>query len=151
MIWYLRSDGHFLPLCVVVSGDLRLFIAVPCTGHKVGFELRQREIFPLISLIQERVPLKGTEGCGLTVQGSYRAIPAHALQDGVPTRIHELIPLSFPFSFRLSVKIIFNFVSALGRQAEWFLNSCCLASRSTGSALSHRRSYDVRPIRIDDD
>ncbi len=94
--WYLRGGHRRLPSRVGVWGDLRLLVVVQRTGHKVGFEFCQREIFPFLSLAQERAALKGTEGRGLTVQRSYRAISAHVFQDDFPTRMHEHSPLSFP-------------------------------------------------------
>jgi len=99
-------------------------ILLQCTGHKVGLEFRQREIFPLLSLGQKRASLKGTEGRRLTVQRSYRAISAHVFQYDFPTRRHELtLPPFFPCSLRLWGTTIFDFVSGLGRKPEWFPNS----------------------------
>ena len=63
---YLRG-GHRLPSRVGVWSYLRLLVRVQPTGHKVGFEFRQREIFPFLSLGQERAALRGTEGRCLTV------------------------------------------------------------------------------------
>ena len=120
---YLRG-GHRPPSRVGVWGYLRLLVTVQPTGHKVGFELCQRENFPFPSLAQERTALKGTEGRGLTVQRSYRAISAHVFQDGFPTRMHDLtLPCLSPCSLPMWTTTIFDFVSGLGREPEWFPNS----------------------------
>jgi hypothetical protein len=115
--------GHRLPSRVGVWNDLQL-VVVRRAGRKVGFKYRQREIFPILSLAQEGAALKGTEGRGLTVQGSYRAILAHVFQDDFPTHMHELTPLwPSPCSLRLWATTIFEFVSGRGRKPEWFPNS----------------------------
>lgn len=93
--WCLRG-GHHLPPRVGVWGDLRLFVVVRRAGHKIGFELRQRAIFPFLGVVQERASLQGAEGRGLTVQRSYRAIFAHVFQDDLPIHVHERSPRSFP-------------------------------------------------------
>ena len=122
LLTHLRG-GHHLPSRVGVWVDLRL-VVVRRTGRKVGFKYRQREIFPLLSLGQKRASLKGTEGRGLTVQRSYRAISAHVFQDDFPTRMHELtLPRLSPCSLRLWAKTIFDFVSGFGKKPEWFPNS----------------------------
>ena len=56
---YLRA-GHCLLSRVGVWGYL--WVRVQPTDHKIGFEFRQREIFPFLSLAQERGALRGTEG-----------------------------------------------------------------------------------------
>jgi hypothetical protein len=118
---YLRG-GHRFPSRVGVWGDLRL-VVVRRTDRKVGFKCRQRAIFPFLSLAQERAALKGTEGRGLTVQRSYRAILAHIFQDDFLTHMHELtLPWLSPCSLRLWATTIFDFVSGLGKKPEWFPN-----------------------------
>jgi hypothetical protein len=123
---YLRG-GHRLPSRVGVWDDLRL-VVVRRIDRKVRFKYRQREIFPFLSLAQQRAALKGTEGRGLTVQRSYRAILAHVFQDDFPTCMHDLtLPCLSPCLLRLLATTIFDFVSGLGRKPAWFPNSDCLA------------------------
>jgi hypothetical protein len=93
--WCLRG-GHRLPPRGGVWGVLRLFDVARCTRRKIGFKCGQGEIFPFLGVIQERASLKGAEGRGLTVQGSYRAISAHVFQDDFPARMHDRSPRSFP-------------------------------------------------------
>lgn len=87
--------GHRLP--PRMGGVLR-FIAARRPRRKIGFECGQSEIFPFPGVVQERAALTGAEGRGLTVQGSYRAISAHAFQNGIPARMHERSPPVVPLA-----------------------------------------------------